>query len=428
MPLNIDWGNNIIQITSPDTQVSGQVLHDFIEDQMAAPEGLLYNDILKPEGKIEDPTNPGIFSQIILVLSSIWQIQFWQGSGYTKIFGAKIVGGVSDQPMKATGAAGDITVMESPVDGVTVATEAIVPASDIALEVWQDNNEYAEGTKGHALEHVEYLEHTIFIDTELVPVTGNGTELSPYSDISDAIDFAEAHGFKKLALLAAITVDRKIKNFSLHGVGGVPAVDTNGQDIDKSTFFQVNMHGQYIGSIVARDCHFTSPGASATTLNGFFDNCAFCDRFLIPNGAIASVFNSNALVPTTFTKPEFDIGGIAGTAQLELMNYHGGTTIINCNQPTDNVKIVSIGIVQLDNTCTDGDIIIIGLVKPIDNSGPGCNVTWINIDPIKVQNISEVLGLNVGDPMIIGNGKFVSNNVDITVTDNNDGTYTLDRQ
>ena len=120
MGLAIDWYNSIIQVTSPDTEVDAQTLHDFIEDAMASPEGLLYADILQPEGKIENPASPGVYSQIILILNSPWQIQFWGGSGYTRIYGGKIVGGLADEPIKATGTAGDITVLESPVDGATI--------------------------------------------------------------------------------------------------------------------------------------------------------------------------------------------------------------------------------------------------------------------------------------------------------------------
>jgi hypothetical protein len=125
MGLEIDWYLKLVKVTSPTVSVDGQTLHDFIEDQMASARGSSELDIIQPEGKIEDPTNPGIYSQIIMILNSPWQIQFWQGSGYTKIFGAKLVGGLSDQPMKATGAAGDITVLESPVDGLTVVTEGV---------------------------------------------------------------------------------------------------------------------------------------------------------------------------------------------------------------------------------------------------------------------------------------------------------------
>ncbi len=125
MPIQIDYGNSIIRITSPDTQIDVQTLHDYIEDEraMASPEGLVNAAILQPEGKIQDPVNPTIYSQIIIVLNSPWQIQFWGGSGYTRVFGGKVVGGLNDQPIKATGTAGDVTVLESPVDGITTVVQ-----------------------------------------------------------------------------------------------------------------------------------------------------------------------------------------------------------------------------------------------------------------------------------------------------------------
>lgn len=130
MPLLINSFEKLIQISSPDTDVDAQTLADFIEDYMATPVGMMNDgvwpgfagqgDIINPLGKIEDPAQPGVFSQIIIFIHPEWQIQFWGGSGYTRIFGGKIVGGVGDEPMKATGTAGDITVLESPVDGLTV--------------------------------------------------------------------------------------------------------------------------------------------------------------------------------------------------------------------------------------------------------------------------------------------------------------------
>lgn len=130
MPLSIDPFAKLIRVTSPTTDVDAQTLHDFIEDWMATPNGMindsiawnLKGEILNPQGKIPDPSQPGVFSQIILILNPEWQIQFWPNSGYTRIYGGKIVGGVADEPMLATGAAGDITVLESPVDGLAIAT------------------------------------------------------------------------------------------------------------------------------------------------------------------------------------------------------------------------------------------------------------------------------------------------------------------
>ena len=74
MGFYVDHGNMVVSITSPTTSVSAQDLHDYIEDYMAHPPGMLDDDILKPEGKIEDPSQPGVYSQIILVLNSLWQM------------------------------------------------------------------------------------------------------------------------------------------------------------------------------------------------------------------------------------------------------------------------------------------------------------------------------------------------------------------
>lgn len=172
MPLSIDAFSKLILVTSPTTEVDAQALSDFVEDFMASPEGMVTDgtwpgfagvgDIMNPQGKIEDAANPGVFSQIILSMNPGWQIQFWGGSGYTRIFGGKIVGGVSDQPMKATGTAGDITVLESPVDGVTVEVGSGVTGQDkldIAALVWEEleASHQTVGTMGRWLSFIRKL-------------------------------------------------------------------------------------------------------------------------------------------------------------------------------------------------------------------------------------------------------------------------------
>ena len=91
MAIVIDYVNELILFTSPTVEVDGQTLHDFVQDEAASPVGMGQpwidqsdpqddTEILYPDGKIEDPNNPGVFSQIILRLNSRWQMQFWGGS------------------------------------------------------------------------------------------------------------------------------------------------------------------------------------------------------------------------------------------------------------------------------------------------------------------------------------------------------------
>ena len=192
MPIVIDYINERILFTSPTTEVDGQTLHDYVQDEAASPVGMGQpwidqadpqddTEILYPDGKIEDPNNPGVYSQIILRLNSRWQMQFWGGSGYTRVYGAKIVGGVAGEVLKATGTAGDITVLESPVDGLTVVSGSGVTEQDkidIGVAVWaalQSANKDA-GSMGEAVETLSIL-------------TGNKV-----IRVGDVLTFYEANG------------------------------------------------------------------------------------------------------------------------------------------------------------------------------------------------------------------------------------------
>ena len=190
MPLLIDSGNKLVLVTSPTTDVDAQTLHDFIQDYLATPRGLVedgtwdqHGEILKPEGKIEDPSQPGVFSQIILILNPEWQIQFWGGSGYTRIFGAKIVGGVGDEPFKATGTAGDITVLESPVDGLVVVTGSGVTQ--------QDKDDIETQIFAHLMENSEtFAEQVRLMRAEAagsITKTGDVHRIRDAADVKDRI-------------------------------------------------------------------------------------------------------------------------------------------------------------------------------------------------------------------------------------------------
>jgi hypothetical protein len=55
-------------------------------------------------------------------LYSPWQVQFWGGSGVTTVAGGSLLGGLGGIPVKATGTAGDITIVNQPVDGTLAIT------------------------------------------------------------------------------------------------------------------------------------------------------------------------------------------------------------------------------------------------------------------------------------------------------------------
>jgi len=125
MGLVFDYAAHLILVTSPQTLLLCQDLADAISDEEATPWGIAQPGddtpgIADMVGKFDK--GGGVYSEIIVSLYSPWQVQFWGGSGVTTIRGGSLLGGLSGIPVKATGTAGDITILNAPVDGVLIQT------------------------------------------------------------------------------------------------------------------------------------------------------------------------------------------------------------------------------------------------------------------------------------------------------------------
>lgn len=276
-------------------------------------------------------------------------------------------------------------------------------------------------TLAGAVTHLKHLRYMLFINTEL-GIDGDGSQHAPFNNETSAIDYAESHGIKMLMVMADITFTRQIKNFEIHGVG-VPQVDLNGQDITGTLVVKCRPTGLYLGTATFQDCNLNG----LMTLNGYIDNCAVSGPFQIPDGGTAFVKGTAALVAGQ-TKPVFDIGGVAGTAKLVLMGYDGGCTIENCNQSTDDVKVVlNRGIIELGASCTDGNIYMFGDVKTI-RSDNGSIVHDYTIDPVSMREIWQLLGLDSDNP-VDGTvaGTIAVGNIIQNIIDNGNGTGTVTR-
>lgn len=380
MALQLDYFNKIIAITFPTTGVDAQVLHDFIEDEMSTPVGLLsdgantsfFGDVLKPEGKIEDENNPGIFSQIILVINSEWQMQFWQGSGYSRIYGGKIVGGLNGQPMKATGAAGDITVLESPVDGL------VAKGSMTAEESSKLDDIHGQ------------VRRAVFIDTEQV-INGNGYQQTPYNNWTDGVDYAEAieNNLKDLFVSADATVDRQLKNFTIEGIG-LPTLDLNSQIMDKSIFRLCGLTGGYSGSINAIECALIN----LSGLNGvLFTVNAFGTLKVAPGGNV-TIWD----VKQAFAGLGWGLDMNTGTTSKAAIHESvGDVTVINMDDADDLLEYNGTGDITFSASCVAGTARVTGKVRITDNSGPLCNVID-ETDSKRTEQVHTRLGLEKGNP------------------------------
>ena len=137
MAITIDFLNKQVLITSPTVIVEAQDVYDYVNDVThSASEGLMglhhpwealidmnaHTEIFYPRGKNGDPSDPlAPKSQIDLLLNPYWQLKFWGGSGVSKWRGGRIVGGI-----------GDITLIETPVNGTWVGSQLLLDNAQMA--------------------------------------------------------------------------------------------------------------------------------------------------------------------------------------------------------------------------------------------------------------------------------------------------------
>ncbi len=230
-------------------------------------------------------------------------------------------------------------------------------------------DEYLPDSVGDALHDISYTEKYIYINTELGE-NGNGKSSHPFNNISDAVDFAESVGWFKLVFLSDATLERTLRNFTIEGIG-LPTIDFNGQNVDRTEFIKVKLTGEQQGSITAREV-LLLPGVS--NLSGIYKECGIAANgtYTIAESAVVSLTSaSTLLLSTNATPPIFDFGTSTTTGILSARKYSGGLELHNVNTTT---KIATIqfdgGQVIIDSSCDNGIIKIAGIPdSAVTNNG-----------------------------------------------------------
>ena len=208
---------------------------------------------------------------------------------------------------------------------------------------------------------VKQMQQYVFVDTEL-PVNGDGSSRSPFNNVTDAKDFAEANEIFQIVTYSEITIDRNLKNFNIIGIGN-PVVNFNNQTVDKSQFKYCTLRGQYTGSITAQECVLDD----GFYLNGFFENCGLGGDLTCIDGSNVLVKNCASTIAGT-GRPTISMNGL-GSSNLSVRDNQGGLTIKDCNNVADNVTVEFIGgSLTFDTSCTAGTMVARGLGIFVDNT------------------------------------------------------------
>lgn len=194
----------------------------------------------------------------------------------------------------------------------------------------------------------------VYVNTELVS-NGNGYQQTPFNNLTDAVDSAEALGLTGLVVLADIAIDRQLKNFLITGVG-LPTVDFNGQTLTGSKFLQCRVQGTFIDPIIAEECVLLN-GAS---LNGYYQNCALDGDLVCVDGSQV-VMDSGMSNIAGLGRPSVSMNA-SGTCKLSVRGHRGGFDLKDCNQVTDEATIeVNPGSTSVASSCTQGVIVLRGV-------------------------------------------------------------------
>jgi hypothetical protein len=261
-------------------------------------------------------------------------------------------------------------------------------ASLVGGDIWTANlgeeaHNENEDTSGHLLYMTRYLQKYVYVDPELVD-PGDGSSLTPFNNITDAIDFAEGHSLRDLVALSEITLDRDLKNFNIIGIGA-PVVNCGGVDLKGSEFLHCTMRGTYTDSIIAQQ----SVLDDGFLLNGFFENCALYGDLTCVVGGAVLLKEVTSIMPGA-TNPSISLNG-AGSSSLSISGYSGELNIKNCTNAADSVKIELQGKVTLESTCTDGLITIMGVAELVDNSNGSTVVVSSMVDTVSALQFVDLI-------------------------------------
>lgn len=194
----------------------------------------------------------------------------------------------------------------------------------------------------------------VYVNTELA-TNGNGYQQSPFNNLTDAVDSAEALGLTGLVVLADIVIDRQLKNFLITGVG-LPTVDFNGQILSGSKFLQCRVEGVFTNPIIAEECVLLN----GVALNGYYQNCSLAGDLICVDGSevVMDTCMSNI---AGLGRPSVSMNA-AGTCKLSVRGHRGGFDLRDCNQVTDEATVeVNPGSVSVASSCTQGVIVLRGV-------------------------------------------------------------------
>ena len=236
----------------------------------------------------------------------------------------------------------------------------VVNAETISDYVWNEilHEHSTKDTSGYLLHNINFVDTWVYVDTELGDV-GEGTSDNPFNNFPDAVDFCESRGWKQIKVLSDATIDRNLKNFVIEGVGGLPVISLNGQNVDKSEFTKVKLSGQQVGQVTCREVILLG---GMTGVNGVYKESGIVGNISMADGAKCSITASSSLLMSVAQPHVVDMGVGFTNVVLNMRKFSGSIKVINMDHTSKLVTLAfASGHFELDNTNTLGNVKVAGI-------------------------------------------------------------------
>jgi len=215
--------------------------------------------------------------------------------------------------------------------------------------------------------------HTIADNTVL-----NGYELNGALVYTDSTPMTDSHIISKTPLTSSIEFD--------------------GRSISGSTFAGLTLFGEVEGSATFKDCVLGTATSGLTGFEGFASNCGFIGSLSLSSGSSENIiFNNCISLVAGSEKPILDCNNTS--SDIHIRNYTGGLDVRNFTTSGASMSIdVIAGEILIDSTCTEGTIVVRGVARLEDNSGPNCNVVVEGLlDSVNLSGATGLSGATITD-------------------------------
>lgn len=198
-----------------------------------------------------------------------------------------------------------------------------------------------------------------------------GTRRQPVNNLSDALTIAAERGLGTFYILGDITLDNSLNFTQYSFIGESPSKSTITVASDANTykceFYECTLEGTLDGQCKVKNSVIND----VNYISGYVELCVLQGNITLGGGASAYFLDCWAGTELG-SPPSIDLGGSGQT--LVMQNFNGYIKWKNKSGTDQANASLNAGWIVLENTITNGDIIIIGTGYVEDNSTGSANV------------------------------------------------------